>query len=152
MSEDNRVVIDDKEVREMLSNLIKNVGKISEKAKEYVGLLSSVVFRDLIRHFENQEGPDGKWKPWSPRYANYMAKIGKSGNLILTDTGRLRQGWQPTRYRIVNEGVIWFNPVSYGKKHNEGIAPFPKRQFAWISKDASDEMERQTLKFVETIK
>lgn len=145
------VVIDDKEVRRLINSLIKNVGEISEKGKKYVGLLSSIVLRDVIQHFEKEEGPSGRWKAWSPSYQKYMMAIGKSGNLILQDTGRLRQGWQPGRYRVAKDGVLWFNPVEYAAKHNEGISPYPQRKFAWLSARAVKDIEAQTVKFIETI-
>lgn len=146
------VVLDDKEVQKLLKGLIKNVGEISEKGRRYVGLLSAIVFKDVIEHFERQEGPEGKWAPWSKRYSKYMLSIGKGNNLILTDTGRLRQGWQPSRYRISSDGVLWYNPVSYAAQHDEGLGQYPQRRFAWISDVAIKNIEEQTVKFIEDIK
>lgn len=146
------VIVEDKEVRKIIDRLIKNVGQISEKGRAYVGLLSSIVYQDIIDHFEKEEGPSGKWKPWSKRYSKYMASIGKANNLILQDTGRLRQGWQPARYRLSREGVLWFNPVSYAAQHDEGIFPYPQRKFSWLSDAAIKSMEEQTLKFIENTK
>lgn len=145
------VVIDDADVRKLLNGLIKNVGQISEKGKRYVGLLSSIVFRDVIEHFEKEEGPGGRWKPWSARYARYMVSVGKGNNLILSDTGRLRQGWQPSRYRVAKDGILWFNPVPYAAQHDQGIFPYPARKFTWLSKQAVQEIETQTARFVEDI-
>ena len=145
------VVIDDKEVQKLINSLIKNVGQISDKGKKYVGLLSSIVFGDVIEHFEKEEGPNGRWRAWSPRYQKYMMSVGKANNLILSDTGKLRQGWQPTRYRVAKDGVLWFNPVEYAAQHNDGIAPYPQRKFAWLSNKAVKEIESQTVKFLETI-
>ena len=152
MAEQTTITIDDKEVRKLIEGLIKNVGEISQRGKRYVGLLSSIVLRDVVDHFAKQEGPDGKWAPWSNRYRKYMASIGKGGNLILSDTGKLRQGWQPERYRLVSDGILWFNPVEYAAQHDEGIRPYPQRKFTWISKNATNEIERQTALFVEDIK
>ena len=146
------VIVDDKDVRKLIDGLIKNVGQISEKGRRYVGLLSSIVFRDIIQHFERQEGPNGKWVPLSPRYQKYMLSIGKGNNLILSDTGRLRQGWQPARYRLAKDGILWFNPVAYAAQHDEGIFPYPQRKFTWLSTGAIKDIESQTVQFVEDIK
>jgi phage gpG-like protein len=143
------VVFKDEKVRKLLSQLQKNVKKIGQRDKQYVGLLSSIVFRDIINHFERQEGPNGKWSPWSQVYARFMARVGKSGNLILSDTGRLRQGWQPTRYRVSSEGILWFNPVKYASIHNEGKGRYPQREFAWLSQNAMRAIEKQTAQFLE---
>jgi phage gpG-like protein len=144
------VTVDDKEVRRLINSLIKNVGQISDKGKKYVGLLSSVVLGDVVQHFAKQQGPDGTWKSWSDQYRRYMIRIGKGGNLILSDTGRLRQGWQPARYRLAKDGVLWFNPVQYARAHDEGLGRFPERKFTWLSKGAIREIENQTVKFIET--
>ena len=145
------VVIDDADVRRLLTGLIRNVGQVSERSKNYVGLLSAVVMRDIVRHFENQEGPDGRWRAWSQRYTRFMVSVGKGNNLILSDTGRLRQGWQPARYRLAQDGILWFNPVKYSAMHDQGIPPMPRRQFSWLSKGAITEIEVQTAKFLEKI-
>lgn len=148
----SEVILEDASARKLLNGLIKNVGQISNRAKAYVGILSSVVIRDIIDHFEKQESDIGKWKPWSASYRKYMISIGKGGNLILSNTGKLRQGWQPARYRVSKEGVLWFNPVEYASKHNEGIPPFPQRKFTWLSEKALNDIETQTVKFIEDIK
>lgn len=143
------IVFNDKEARKMIDGLIKNVGRISDRAREYVGILSTVVIRDIVDHFANEEGENGRWAPWSRRYTKYMLSVGKGGNLILSDTGRLRQGWQPARYRASKDGVLWYNPVEYAAKHDEGINPYPKRKFAWLSKHATEDLAIQTLKFID---
>ena len=151
MAIETSVVVDDAAVNRLLKGLIKNVGQISEKGKRYVGLLSSIVLGDVVRHFENESGPNGRWTPWSDRYQRYMVSIGKGNNLILSDTGRLRQGWQPARYRLAQDGVLWFNPVPYAALHDQGIFPYPRRQFTWLSSNAVKEIEVQTARFVEDI-
>lgn len=151
MAVETTVVIDDKQVRHLINGLIKNARQISARSKKYVGLLSSVVFRDVIDHFEKQQGPNGKWAPWSPAYRRYMVSKGKGGNLILSDTGRLRQGWQPSRYRLTRDGILWFNPVRYAAQHDEGRKPYPQRKFTWISDKAIKQIEEQTAKFIEDV-
>ena len=143
------VTIDDGEVRQLLRDLIKRSGQISKRAKEFVGILSAVVLRDVVDHFAREEGPDGGWVPWSNAYRKHMIAIGKGGNLILSDTGHLKGGWQPARYRASRDGILWFNPVEYAAKHDQGIEPFPQRRFTWLSKRAIRDIEGQTAAFLE---
>ena len=151
MAIETSVVIDDKKVRRLLNGLIKNVGQISERGKKYVGLLSAVILRDIDEHFFLEEGPKGRWQDWSTKYKRYMISKGKGGNLILQDTGRLRQGWQPSRYRLTRDGVLWFNPVRYAAQHDQGKRPHPQRKFTWISNKAIKKIEEQTVKFIEDV-
>jgi phage gpG-like protein len=106
------------------------------------------VIADVINHFEQERGPTGKWKAWSPAYRKYMQKRGKGGNKILQDTGRLRTGWQPARYRTSREGITWFNPVEYAGAHDRGTRRLPKREFSWISRQAIEKIEKDTAKFL----
>lgn len=151
------VTIDDKAAVKLIQGLVSKVGKISDRERSYVGLLSSIVFKDLIEHFENETGPEGRWQPWSPRYREWrfrkVSKKAKAGFTpkILQLTGKLRQGWTPTRLRISREGVLWFNPVEYGAKHQEGTDGMPKREFAWLSDKAMESIETQTAKFIEDV-
>lgn len=143
------------EAKAYLKKLIKNSAKIAGGVQAYGALLSSVVFSDIISHFENQQGSEGPWKSWSSAYANHMNKIGKSGNMILQDTGRLRQSFTPASFRQVNDGILWFNPAKtasgfpYAAAHDEGGPKLPKRDFMWLSDEAKERLEEVTLKFLE---
>lgn len=117
--------------------------------------MSAIVFRDIIQHFERQEGDGGPWKAWSPRYAKFMASIGRSNNKILQFSGRLRQSFQPTNVRTSAEGITWFNPAKtskgfpYAAAHDEGGPTLPQRRFMWLSGGALSDIETQILKFLE---
>lgn len=155
------VEIDDLEVRKQLASLFKKVGDVTSGSRPYVGLMSAIMFRDIIQHFETERGPDGPWQAWSDRYRAYRFNKIKKGALgvpkILQDTGRLRGGWviggklqtgaEPPKVRKVAAGLLWFNDVEYGFKHQEGIG-VPKRIFGWISNSAHEEMVRQTKLFI----
>lgn len=144
-----KITIKDKGIRKLLNDLIKQTGKISSRSQDYVALLGAIVLRDVEDHFNKQQGPDGSgWRPWSGPYAERMRKKGKSGNFILTDTGRLRKGWQPARHRTSKKGILWFNPIKYARTHDEGLGRMPKRQFTWISRRAMKKMESDTAKFL----
>ena len=148
MANPSVITIKDKKVKKLLKDLIKQTGKISQRSRDYVALLGAVVLEDVEDHFNKQQGPSGPWAAWSPAYKARMSRLGKSGNFILTDTGRLRKGWQPARHRTSKKGVLWFNPVSYASLHNDGSSKMPKRHFAWLSKRALTKMEKFTAKFM----
>lgn len=148
------VIFEDKEVKKFFKNFEENLESIKDGKRQFLGLLSAIVYKDVVNHFEKQEGPEGKWTPWSDIYKQHMKAIGKSGNKILQDSGRLRQGFIPTNVRSQSEGISWFNnaktksgfPYSWG--HNEGSGQLPQREFMWASDDALNDMADQTLDFI----
>jgi phage gpG-like protein len=147
--------INDKEAQEFIKKAIKKVDQIKQGERSFASAVSAIVFSDIMGHFKQQQGSLGPWKPWSKIYASHMDKIGKGGNQILQDTGRLRQSFLPTNYRTTSEGILWFNPARtksgfpYAAAHDEGGPKLPKRDFMWISDDAKDRIEDVTLKFLE---
>jgi hypothetical protein len=99
-------------------------------------------------HFKKEEGPDGKWKPWSDAYKQAMEKAGYGGNKILQFSGRLRQNFKPSSYRKDAKGILWFNDAQtkgafpYAAFHDE------TREFMWASPKAIDQICEQTLAFM----
>jgi hypothetical protein len=84
-----------------------------------------------------------------------MEQIGKSGNKILQDTGRLRQTFVPTNYRAVSGGIVFFNPAKtksgfpYAAAHDEGFAKGgKKREFMWLSEIAMEEISDSALNWL----
>lgn len=145
---------DSKEVREFLNQIDSNLKKIEGGKKEYTGLLSAIVYADVIKHFEEEQGSEGPWKQWSKVYKDEMEKIGKGGNKILQDTGRMRNTFKPSKVRKTNVGFLWFNNAQtksgfpYAAAHDTGGKKLPKRDFMWLSDSAMDKVESQTLQFL----
>jgi len=145
---------DSKAVEQFLDRVGKNLNNIKGAERRFVDTLSQVVFGDIIQHFEQEEGEDGPWLSWSDMYAEHMTKIGKGGNNILQDTGRLRQSFFPSNYRKGSGGIEWFNPAKtedgfpYAYAHDEGGPRLPKRNFMWLSMDALDRISIITLEFL----
>ncbi len=145
---------DDKEVREFLNQIDSRLKNIKGGKKEYTGLLSAIVYADIIKHFEDELGSGGPWKAWSTSYKEQMDKDGKGGNKILQDTGRLRQNFKPSKVRRVNQGFLWFNDAQtkngfpYAAAHDQGGGKLPMRDFMWLSNEAMDKIEVQTLQFI----
>lgn len=145
---------ENEEVTAFIKDLQKKLKKINGGEDEYVGLLSAIVYEDIIRHFEQQMGSGGPWAQWSPFYKEQMDKQGKGGNKILQDTGRLRNNFQPNSRRKVKNGILWFNNATtkggfpYAAAHDIGGPILPKRDFMWLSKAGFDKIEIQTLQYL----
>lgn len=146
---------EDEKSQAFLKKILSNVEKVKDGKNEFAEHISPMVFADILGHFEEQKGPSGGWKAWSNIYSQHMAKIGKSGNSILQDTGHLRQMFTPKNYRSSGDGILWFNPAQtkdgfpYAAAHDEGGPKLPQREFMWLSKEAGALIERATLEFLE---
>jgi phage gpG-like protein len=151
-------IFDDAAARRMLERLNKRIKEVEGGGKIFLDLASAMVFRDLVQHFEQEKGSEGPWKAWSDFYAQKMERLGKGGNKILQDSGRLRQGLIPIQsgrnVRKVPEGILWFNPAKtkggfpYALAHDEGGEKLPKRDFMWLSASARENIAQKTLAFI----
>lgn len=145
---------DDQEVKEFLSQLDSRLKKIKNGFAQYAGLLSAIVYQDIIKHFEEEQGSGGPWEKWSTFYMEQMKLENKSGNKILQDTGRLRNSFTPQKYRKTSAGLLWYNNAKtksgfpYAAAHDEGGSRLPKRDFMWLSSKAMDKISEQTLQFM----
>ncbi len=144
----------DEEVRKFLRDLDKRTKDIEGGRGKVARMLGAIVYRDIIDHFEKEEGPDGDWAPWSDKYARFMERIGKSGNFILRDTGKMYNTMTPIKtggnFKKTSAGFLWFNPLPYSGAHEYGSKAknIPSRSFMWLSDLAMREIEDQTLKFM----
>ena len=142
----------DDDLKKFLANFDKKLKQVKDGKKQYAALMSSIIFEDITRHFENEEGEKGKWQSWSASYAKAMQAKGMGGNKILQYNGRLRQNFKPTSHRSVKDGIIWFNDAKTAKGfpyawfHNDGAKK--KRDFMWASDKALEKMSDQTLAFI----
>ncbi len=140
---------DDSKVRQFLSDLDINIKKIGRTSNDFMVLLNAIVFKDVIRHFETESGPAGRWQAWSARYAKK-----RKGGKILQDTGKLRNAFKPTNFRKDDNGIVWFNDAKtkkgfpYAFAHDTGGPKLPKRSFMWLSNDAIKQIESDTLEFL----
>lgn len=144
----------DKEVSEFLRDMKTRLSKVKGSEKKFVGLLSAMVFSDVMDHFEKEQGSEGPWRAWSISYADHMQKIGRSGNKKLQFTGFMRGSFQPGNYRSTADGPMWFNPAQtkggfpYAAAHDEGGDQLPKRDFMWLSDNAVEKISSATLQFL----
>lgn len=145
---------DNAEVRTFLKGVAKNYTDVQKQGKKYVGLLSAIVFKDVISHFEKEQGSKGKWKAWSPTYEKHMQEINRQGNKILQFSGKLRQNFKPTDYKTSSKGISWFNDAKtksgfpYAAAHDNGGGRLPQRDFMWLSDKGLEQISVQTLQFM----
>lgn len=59
---------DNSEVRGFLKDMDARLKKIEGGAKEFIGILSAIVYRDVNSHFEKEQGSGGPWAKWSKSY------------------------------------------------------------------------------------
>ncbi len=104
------------------------------KTKQYAGIISANVYRDIIQHFEDEKGPNGRWQKFSKSYleaingtaiyrtikGNVRIRIPaenlktkpkpprKMGKLLQV-TGRLRQSFVPKNFKVINGSIIFYN-------------------------------------------
>lgn len=145
---DVAIFADTEELTKLLKRLETKAKKLKNTHRDFGHLLGSIVYADIIDHFSNEDGPNGKWAKWSKVYQAHMEKIGKGGNQILQDTGKLRNAFTPFQFRQVSGGYLWYNLMEYSGMHDRGEKGMPQRQFMWLSDEALQNIADQTLAFL----
>ena len=132
------VSFDDEEWKEMIRTINENVKDPRPMLRAAV---STRGFKDIIKHFNEERGPDSAWKP--------SQRALKENGKTLQDTGNLRDGFLPGNIRDEGrDAVVFFNPVPYAAQHDEGTNGMPQREFMWLSDDAQDDMIKIILDLV----
>jgi len=146
----------DEEVKEWLKKLSNKIKKISDaNLPKLAAKFGTVIFADIIRHFQDQSGPSGKWESWSDLYKKRQEKLGKNeGTNILKFSGKLRNSFSPQKYKRSGDSLLWYNPATtkkgfpYAYAHDNDDEPrrqLPQRKFMWISRSAFDKLAMITL-------
>lgn len=156
MAEQNvEAIFQNEELVQFFKSIRSNLKSIEHGEAKYTGLLAAIVFRDVIEHFEKEEGSSGPWEEWSAGYAKKLQKEGRGGNQILQYSGKLRQSFKPEEnVRISSRTIMWFNDARtkggfpYAALHDEGGDNHPQRDFMWFSMKALDDVGNQTLAFM----
>lgn len=142
-------IFEGKEAEEFLAKLEEKRKRVSNADKQLLALLTSIAFRDVQDHFDNEQGSGEPWAPWSEAYRAYMNRIGKGSNNLLRDTGALRNAFAPATQQNMGE-FQWINPLPYSATHNYGdkARNIPQREFMWMSNDALENAAEICLAFV----
>lgn len=126
------------------------LSSVQSKVKDPSALLKAAFmtagFQDIIQHFRDEKGPDGKWRPRSPITQMQYAMRNKTdsrynpSNKLLQLTGNLRKSILPTNTKKVSKNAIEiFANAEYGGRHDRG-EDMPQREFMWFSDSAKDRM------------
>lgn len=143
MADVAEISFDDKQWQELIKK-VKSRWNDIQKRKEFGGIISASVYQDVIKHFEEEKGPDGKWDEWSDAYEAHLQRIGRAGNKKLQFSGKLRQSFTPTNWRGTQEGILFYNAAKtkggfpYAKHHDTGASSSQgnPRSFMWLSNKA----------------
>lgn len=141
---DMSILFESEQAKAWLKKLQKKIAEVGKGP--FAESVSPRIFQDLVRHFEGERGPEGTWAPWSPAYAIQAAKRGQ--RQVLQNTGTLRQALAPGNYREASEGIVFFNPMVYAHRHDEGTGGMPKRSFMWLSDEGMRATENVTIQFI----
>jgi phage gpG-like protein len=101
-------------------------------------------FSDVINHFDDEKGQEGRWAPLKPStLARRRKGRGAGSGRILQDTGNLRRNFIPSN--VEDKGatsIVFFNPTPYAATHDDGSSKrnIPQREFMWLSDKAVEDM------------
>lgn len=140
MKIDFNATLNNEDVKGFLKDFHDKIKKSKKADAGYVTTLAALVFEDIDKHFLDEEGPDGKWAPWSKSYLEtiqgkaFYRRVGgktirfdtagmkkkppkppRSMGKILQATGRLRGNFKPTQWRASSGGILWFNDAKTRK-------------------------------------
>jgi phage gpG-like protein len=144
-----------------LSDVWNDTSFNTKQRQQMKAILEIGVFKDVVQHFADQSGPSGEWKGWSDSYRKHMERIGKGGNLILQDSGRLRQANFPgsgsSGSRATGDGLLFFNNAQtsggfpYAYAHDTGGPKLPQRKFMWVSPGAMSSIADQVANWLKSV-
>lgn len=155
MADQVEVEFDSEAVISFVDKVSINLASIKDRDNAFARMVSPIIFRDVIKHFEQEAGPTGSWVQWSKSYQKaidkgYSRKPGKK----LQDTGKLRNAFNMGSFRKGVEGYEWYNPAQtktgfpYAAAHDEGGPTLPQRKFMWLSQPALDQVMQITFAFL----
>ena len=153
MAKSKEVTFNDRDLRNYIKLVQKKFSK-TKKAEEFAKQISPIIFKDVIKHFEEEKGPEGDWSPWSDIYEEHMDRVGKGSNRILQDNGKLRQTFSAKKYRKIDSGFEWYNNSKtrdgfpYAFAHNEGGKILPERRFMWLSDEGLALIAKTGLRYI----
>ncbi len=154
MSDAISAEFDSQEVTDFLNDLTSRLENVKDGERKYIGLLSAIVYGDVMGHFKGERGSAGPWAKWSKSYRKQMEAKGRGSNKILQFTGKLRNSFKPTNVNMSNAGPVWFNDAQtrtgfpYAAAHDNGGPKLPQRDFMWLSDSAVESISEKTLQFM----
>lgn len=160
-------------INRVVKNFEKKIDRLENPTKIFK-IISTMAWKDVMDHFEKEQGPSGKWK--NLKYPREKRQGQGSGrDKVLQDTGFLRSR---TRKRAFPKRAEVFNPLKYAAVHNGGLKVpdrtpktsggyltfrirgqwvktkfakgfrMPKREFMWLSSGARSRIAKRFIRFV----
>lgn len=128
-------------------NMRRKLDKAASDAKKparFSDYLSARAYKEVIAHFQKEEGPDRKWDSLKPTTIA-RRRLGGGGAKILRDTGRL---YSSISYRGEESKAVVFTNVQYAPTHQDGSKNVPQRKFLWVSNGFLKIMAEAFAKFI----
>ena len=168
----------DKQIKKFLTELSNNIKDVEGGANAYVIRVGPIALSSVQRHFEQEQGPKGKWDDWSESYKDFINGIvhfrkingrvvplsGKDPNLkkkpgnILRNNGRLINS---TNIAVGVRGKKGEIPIlvnaakvkggfPYAAHHDTGKSSWRgnSRPFMWLDDKAQENVAEETLDFI----
>lgn len=137
-----QIYVESKTATDFFTMIAKRAANPIEATK----LISTMMHRDVLRHFGAIEGPEGEqWKPLKENTWKYKIKHGYYN--ILQNTGMLRRRNIPHN---TSKSAIVTNDMAYAGTHQYGNPEknVPARPFLWLSSNALEEIIRYMAKYL----
>jgi len=109
-------------------------------------IIKAKMHREIIKHFEEERGPDSRWERWHwrGRILNYRP-YGRGGNKILQDTGRLKGGFA---WNLLPLEIRVFNEIDYASYHQFGTRRMVARPFLWFEDRSIENWANTVVNFI----
>lgn len=120
--------------------LIEIKGEIKNPIPILRSAYNTIGFKDIIKHFQAEMGPNGKWQR--------SQRAIKEGGQTLQDTGNLKKNFLPTNSKRYNkDAILIFNNAPYSGVHDTGSAKrsLPQRKFMYFTNKAMDRIAEMFL-------
>jgi phage gpG-like protein len=113
---------------------------------EFAEYVAARAYKECMKHFEEERGPEGKWEPLKPVTLARRRKGPHGGSAkILQDTGRLRAS---ILFRGFKNKALVFTNMIYGAVHQMGFKQIPARPYLWVGDEFLDKMGKAYAKFI----
>lgn len=147
MAGEAELTIDKKAWEDMLAEISSRGQDVSPILESAVGTIG---YKNIIKHFDDESGPDGKWPRRAPSTVDRYRRIALGlepvpagyrqadflSEKVLHLTYKLRKSIMPTNQRRVDKrAVMIFSPQPYSGQHDRGENGMPKREFMWFDED-----------------
>lgn len=159
-----RIELNKSQVDQWLRDFKDRIANAGEYLK---AVYATIGFRDIMDHFDREEGPSGKWRRRSPATQRRYARI--AAGELATDPGVARSAYNPSNKLLQLTGdmrksilpgnadiktqtsiLVFANDPKSGR-HDRGeeaiVGPsgagrIPKRPFMWLSNETKKEMAK----------